>query len=109
MSQTLRDALKQLMAPQPDLEVIDETGQGLELLVTVGQIHPDVIILGLEGSRFPGISSHLVAEYPRVKILGLTPDCREAWVCECEPRETPLGQVSPEGLLTLIRAEAQTA
>ena len=103
MSQTLRDALTQLMARQPDMEVIDETEQGLKLLVTVGQIHPDVIILGLEGSRLPGISSHLLAEYPRLKILGLTADCGEASICEYEPREVPLGQVSREKLLALIR------
>jgi DNA-binding NarL/FixJ family response regulator len=103
MSQTLRDTLTQLMAPQPDMEVIDEMGPDLELLVTVGQIHPDVLILGLESSRFPGISSHLLAEYPRLKILGLTADCGEASVCESEPREVPLGQVSREKLLALIR------
>jgi len=108
MSQTLRDILTQLVAPQPDMEVIDETRQGLELLVTVGQARPDVVILGLEGSRFPGISSHLIAEYPRLKILGLTGDCRTASLCEFEPHEIPLGEISPQGLLALIRAEAHT-
>jgi hypothetical protein len=76
--------------------------------VTVGRIHPDVVILGLKGAHFPGISSHLLAEYPRLKILGLTPDGSEASVCEYEPRAVALGQVSPDRLLALIRGGAYT-
>ena len=100
------DMLARVAVDQSDLEIIEEIGDGVELLVAVGQTHADVVVLGLRDSELPGICSHLLSEYPDLKILGVTADGRRGFLYELRPQRIPLGEISPEKLCAAIRHNA---
>jgi DNA-binding NarL/FixJ family response regulator len=70
----LRGAIKKCLAEIPDLEVVGEAGDGLELLELLKQSVPDLILLDISMPRFNGIlaAGEIKRRYPGVKILILT-------------------------------------
>ena len=104
----LRDVVKQLILEQPDMEVVGELGNGVELLLVTDQTQPDVIILGVEDSELPGICSHLLDEFPYVKLLAVTADAQHLSVYDLRPYKTLIGDASPRGLLDAIRISVRT-
>jgi two-component system response regulator DesR len=103
MPRMLRDVFTLVLADQPDMEVVGELTDLLDLLLAARYTHSDVAILGLRDAEFPGICTHLLAEYPHIKILGVTRDGRRAFVYALRPSKVPVGEVSPDGLLAAIR------
>ena len=103
MPRMLRDVFKLLIVEQSDMEVVGESDNGIELLLATGQTRPDIIILGVEGSELPGIGSHLLNEFPHIKLLGVTSDAQHLSLYELRPYNGLIGDVSPQGLLEAIR------
>lgn len=103
MPRMLRDVFSQVLADQPDMEVVGDLTDIIDLRAVAGQTRSDVAILGLHDSGFPGICTHLLDEHPRLKILGVTPDGRRAYLYELRPSKIPVGDVSPAGVLAAIR------
>jgi DNA-binding NarL/FixJ family response regulator len=70
----LREAIKKSIAEIPDLQVVGEAGDGLELLELLKRSVPDLIILDISMPRFNGIlaAAEIKKRYPTVKILILT-------------------------------------
>jgi DNA-binding NarL/FixJ family response regulator len=70
----LREAIKKSIAEIPDLRVVGEAGDGLELLELLKRSVPDLIILDISMPRFNGIlaAAEIKKRYPTVKILILT-------------------------------------
>jgi DNA-binding NarL/FixJ family response regulator len=104
MPPMLRSAVKPLVAGQPDMAVVGEIDKPFGVLLAVGQTHADVVILCLKNAELPGICSHLLSEYPHIKILGISVDARHAVLYEHRAQMIPIGNVSPEALLDTIRA-----
>jgi DNA-binding NarL/FixJ family response regulator len=97
------DALKRVEEAEPDIEVVEETGVGVDLLVAAGQTRTDIVVMGLAGSAFPGICSHLLAEYPHLKILGISAADHRGFLYELRTHEAALGEITPHNLLAKIR------
>ena len=108
MPRMLRDVFKLLIVEQPDMEVVGELGNGVELLLATSQIQPDIVIMGVEGSELPGIGSHLLNEFPHVKLLGVTADAQHLSLYELRPHAGLIGDISPQGLLDVIRKSVRT-
>ncbi len=70
----LREAIKKSIAEIPDLQVVGEAGDGLELLEVLKSSVPDLILLDIFMPRFNGIEAaeEIKKCYPTVKILILT-------------------------------------
>ena len=70
----LREAIKKSIAEIPDLQVVGEAGDGLELLEVLKSSVPDLILLDIFMPRFNGIDAaeEIKKCYPTVKILILT-------------------------------------
>ena len=47
-------------------------GKGMPILQEAA--HADVVVLGLEDDVLPGEASHIIANYPRVKVIGVDHD-----------------------------------
>ncbi|MCA1906176.1 MAG: response regulator transcription factor [Desulfarculus sp.] len=78
----VRSGLRQLMADQPDLEVVGEAGDGREALEKVKALKPDVIVLDI---AMPGVSgleaAGLIKEaVPSCQIVVLTMHGKENFV-----------------------------
>lgn len=104
MPRMMRDVFTQVISEQADMQVVGELANGVGLLLAAGQTKADVVIMSLQDSEMPGIASHLLNEYPSLKVLGVATNGRKAFLYHLRPEKVPVGEVSPEGLLTVIRS-----
>ena len=75
----------------------------LTLLEAVEADLPDVIIIGERDSAWKETCSQVLRAYPCVRVISLKNDGREAYMCRLTLEQTPLGELSPENLVTAIR------
>jgi NarL family two-component system response regulator LiaR len=70
----LRKGIRALLGTEPDIEVVGETGDGLETVAQAGAMRPDVILMDLVMPNMDGIEATrlITAEQPGVRILVLT-------------------------------------
>jgi len=67
-----RIAVRQSLAACEQVDIVaDAAIAGVELLVHVRRLTPDVVLLGVGSDGMPPICSHLLAEFPHLKILGV--------------------------------------
>jgi two-component system response regulator NreC len=80
----LRSGLRVLLAADPDLEVVGETGTGEETLRLAEELLPDVILLDIGMPGESGIETvrHLKAKLPALKVLFLTMHEEEGMLLE---------------------------
>jgi DNA-binding NarL/FixJ family response regulator len=69
-----REGIKRILQDDPNLTVIGEAGDGLELLDLLEQSTPDLVILDISMPRLEGLEviNLIKGLYPEVKILILT-------------------------------------
>ena len=69
-----REGMKRLIEEMPDVEVIGEAGDGMELLSLLKEVRPDLAILDISMPHLRGIEAarEIRMLYPAVKILVLT-------------------------------------
>jgi DNA-binding NarL/FixJ family response regulator len=67
--------LKSLVQKQPDMSVLHFEGMdGIELLLAVQELEPDVVVLALlENGSEPGICSHLLEEFNGLVVMAISP------------------------------------
>lgn len=100
----VRDSLKEVLADQADMQVVDELSDPVEVLLAAGRADADVIILGMEDAKLPGVASHLLDQYPHLKILAISIDGRHLFLYELRPELAPIGEMEPHRLIHAIRA-----
>jgi DNA-binding NarL/FixJ family response regulator len=104
----LQGALEPILATQADMEVVGAVTVPVEVLLAAGQTAAHVVLLGLEGRELPGIASHLLDEYPSIKVLAVAADGRRALLYELQPRLVAIGEASPATLVEAIRMAVQS-
>jgi DNA-binding NarL/FixJ family response regulator len=70
----VRDGLRGMVAAEPDLEVVGEAGNGLEVLALVPRVRPDVALVDLRMPELDGVATirALRERHPEVRVLVLT-------------------------------------
>ena len=69
----LVDVLRSAVKDEPDMQVVSEASDPVELLLAVQEQVPDVVVLMLsDHGRLPPIGTHLLAEFPELLIIGIT-------------------------------------
>lgn len=57
------------------IEVVGESSDSLDLLCSIERLHPEVVFLwGSDGLEEPGIVSHLLQEFPHLKVVVVSPN-----------------------------------
>ena len=70
----LRKGIRALLSTEPDIDVVDETSDGLETMAQAQALRPDVILMDLVMPEMDGIEAtrRITAEQQGVRILVLT-------------------------------------
>jgi hypothetical protein len=103
LPQTLQYALDRDLSQHANLAVTS-VGDHLEVLLAVGERGADVVILGIQDRDLPGIATHLIDEYPHLRILAVRAHGQRVQVYELLPQLVPISEVSPAGLPDVISA-----
>jgi DNA-binding NarL/FixJ family response regulator len=72
--QLMRDGLRALLAAQPNLLVVGDTGERSEALASVGALRPDVLLLDIALGSDDGLEllPHLLDRAPDMRVIVLT-------------------------------------
>jgi hypothetical protein len=103
LPEPLRDGLERDLGQNTHLTVTI-VGDHLELLLAVGEAQADVVVLGMQQGDLPGIATHLVEEYPHLRILTIRADARRVRVYELLRRLVQIDEVPPGGLPEVVSA-----
>lgn len=75
----LRDLLRNRIEAEPDLEVVDEVLDPVDILLAVKQTAADVVLVTVPVSdATPPLCTHLLAEFPDLVVIGLWPEAQSA-------------------------------
>ena len=66
---------QEMLAKEPDIEVVGEAKDLIDVLLSAGNTLADIVVISLPpNKREPGLPSHLLAEYPQLKVIGVSPE-----------------------------------
>ncbi len=68
------DLIRQLVTDQEDMELVGDCRGPMKILQETGRTKPDAVIFMQEGTSELGLCSQLLAVYPDLIIVGVTPD-----------------------------------
>ena len=102
MSLMLREIVRSVVAPQPDLELVAELTNVRPLRRAIRRHRPDVVIGDSHSTRHE--IEIMLAERPTMKLLEVEDDGRASFLYELRLQRKPLGEISPSRLLEAIRA-----
>jgi len=102
LPQMLRDTVREIVSAEPDLTVVAELDDQASAGPTIGARAVEVVIAAV-GDCQPIDFRTLLTEHPRLRVLCLSVDGREASLFELRPHEQTLGEISPEVLIAAIR------
>ena len=94
-----------MLADEPDLEIVGEVIHPIDVLLELGSTQAEVVVIDLPTSgEDPGLCSHLLAEYPEVKVVAVSPGGDTSVVYETGVTRRYLSDASPETLTRFIRS-----
>lgn len=96
-------ALRRALAAADDFEVVGTADTPMDLLAAAGATGADVVVIDAGGKAPPGIVSHLLAEYPEIKVVGVARGGRGATVYFLQPQQVRLAGATAADLVRDIR------
>ena len=102
------DVIKNMINHQPDMEVVGEDIDPIELLRFSSELLIDVVIVSpIKSDGVPKICSHLLAEHPPLKVITLSEKGEAAYLYQSEaPRlciEKPTGHLIIEAIRDALK------
>jgi two-component system NarL family response regulator len=66
-----REALRNMLQRQPEIEIVGEAGDGIQAVELVRSLLPDVVVMDIRMPRLNGIAAigQLLAAHPSVKVI----------------------------------------
>ena len=105
----MRELLLATIADQPDIEVVGEIQDEVQVLQALEETHPDFLILAWDACMSqPSFCSYVLEKYPHLKILALAPE-RESSVFYWASLDihTDRVETSEDGVLGALRSHPQ--
>jgi NarL family two-component system response regulator YdfI len=108
----IREGLRMILEPEPDLVVVGEASDGEETLELVGRTDPDIVLLDLRMPRMDGLEvlARVRRDWPDVAVIILTTFDEDALIAKAiraGVRGYLLKDTNRDTLLTAIRLAAQ--
>jgi len=101
----LSEVIRNIIEHQPDMEVVGEIIDPIQLLLAARVIMVDVVIVTpLESNSEPKICRHLLAEYPTLKVVTLSERGEAAYLYQTDASRLRIDEPSGQLILDAIRA-----
>jgi DNA-binding NarL/FixJ family response regulator len=97
----LREIIEQAVENEPDMVIVNGNGSGGDLGSALEQSRAEFVITG--AAHGPDEVGALLERHPRLRVLSVVGDAREAYLYELRPTRTPLAEVSPRAIVDAIR------
>jgi DNA-binding NarL/FixJ family response regulator len=80
----VREGIKQVLASNPDLEVVGEAANGLEGLALISKLKPDLVITDITMPEMNGIdmTRELAKDFPDIRVVILSVHSRKTFIME---------------------------
>lgn len=78
----MRETLKRSLSESPNTVIVGEIDDELDLLLAIRATDANIVIHSWPNSNMPPIYTHLLGEFPGLKLVGLLPDGEQAMLCE---------------------------
>jgi two-component system response regulator NreC len=110
--QVVRSGLRMLLGNESDVAIVGETGTAREAISSVGQLHPNVVLMDIGLPDMSGIDAtrEIKRLYPEVAVVALTIHEDEEYffkMLDAGAGGYVPKRAAPEELLTAIRAAAR--
>ena len=97
-------SFKAMLMWEPDIEIVGEAIDAVDILLKVPWTHAEVVAIDLpDGKRDAGLSSHILAEYPEVKIFAVSEEGDRLVMYETGIVRSKILGTTQENLVDLIR------
>ena len=103
MPRILRDVLRHAVDDHPAMTIVGDRDDAGALVDLVALTPVDAVIVSMVGDTLEALCGRLLGARPRVKVLILAPDGRHASLCALQLRPLASDDVSPAGLLDVLR------
>jgi two-component system NarL family response regulator len=82
--QLFREALRSLLEKDPELEVVAETGDGIDVIRLTRETSPDIVCMDVNMPGLNGIETtrQVKATWPGVKVIALSAYCDQRYVLD---------------------------
>jgi DNA-binding NarL/FixJ family response regulator len=99
----LRDIVQSVLGERGDIELTTVAGGAGALAASIAARGADVVIVA-EGAPNADAYAALLYTHPRLRLVAISGDGRDAHLYELRPQRIPLGALSPESLVEIVRA-----
>ncbi len=99
----LYDAVSEAVAGEPGLEVVGVAAKPSALLRAAGTLRVDVVVVAAAGDEVPGVATHLLDQYPGIRVVAVAPHGGTALVYALRPRVDRCTGSSPPDLVRAVR------
>lgn len=97
-------SLKTVFRQEPDIEIVGEAIDTVDILLEVGNSHAEVVAIDVPLSgNDSGLCSHLLAEYPEVKVFAVSEEGDRILMYETAVLRREISNTSLGNLPDLIR------
>jgi DNA-binding NarL/FixJ family response regulator len=98
----LREIVRNVLDAQPGVTVVAVRPFPLSVPDAVDEERADLVVLG-QGPRYADVARELLERRPRVPLVSISADGRQATISGLRPYREPLGEVGSERLAATIR------
>ena len=82
----LQDTVNKVLVGMPDIEATVVATNPSGLLRAAGTLRADVVVVAAVDGDLPGLATHLVDQYPDIRVVAVTPEGRTALTYALQPR-----------------------
>lgn len=105
----IRELVMATIADQPDIEIVGEIQEEIEMSKAVEAARPDLLIVALEKSnRLSGVCQSILQRFPQIRIIAISSD-RNSSICYWTSLHIESNQIecSEAGVLSAIREKTR--
>ena len=104
MPRLLREIVETMVAAQPDMIVAGQVKRSESVAAAARRVRADIVVLGDSLREHGEVPRRMLNEDPRLKLLAVAGDGRQAMLYEMRLHQAVIDDVSPGSLADAIRA-----